>query len=109
MKSRKKHDATALIAALGKHRPPLALTLEGRVRLIDEIRQALLEGRLPSREAALFVGGALGAWLVNGGDLARDWLEVVKPKSHRTASKIWRDLQAAALHQDEGQENEMLE
>jgi hypothetical protein len=88
---------------LGGDRTPAALTREGRVRLLGEAFEALLDGRTPSREAALFLGGAGMAWLQTGGDLARDYLKVVKPKSHRTPTAIWREVQASAHHPDEGE------
>jgi len=80
----------ALVVALGDR--------ARRVRLIDKVGQALLRGEMPERGAALFVGGALLSWLENGGDLARDYLKVIKPKSHRTPSVIWQEIRA---HQDE--------
>lgn len=90
-------DPTALSKALGIGAPPASLTREGRVRLIGEVTQALLKGELPSRQARLWVGGALLEWLQRGGNLERDYFEVTKPKSHHTPSAIWR-----ALHPDEG-------
>lgn len=102
MSGRPQFDVTELVRAMGSGNTPAALTREGRVRLLGETYQALLNGELPSREAALYVGGALTAWLANGGDLARDYLKVVKPKSKRTAAKIWREMQTAH-HPDEGQ------
>lgn len=103
MTSRQQFDVTELARAMGGDRTPAALTREGRVKLLAEAFQALLDGRPPSREAALFLGGAGMAWLTNGGDLARDFLRVVAPQSKRTAAKIWREMQNAVHHPDEGQ------
>lgn len=100
-----KLDHTALTQALGADRVPKALSREGRVLLLGEAFAALLENRLPSREAALFLGGAGKAWLTNGGDLSRDHLKVIKPKSKRTAAAIWRELNEAR-HPDDGQVEE---
>ena len=98
-------DATALTQALGG-RAPLTSTRAGRVQLLGEVFQALLDGRLPSHEAALFVGGAGMAWLSRGGNLERDYLQVTKPKSHNTPARIWEQFQAeATAHHDEGQES----
>jgi hypothetical protein len=93
-------DAAALQQALGG-RAPAALTREGRIALIGEVGKALLDGRSPSREACMFVGGALLGWLEQGGDLARDFLKVVKAKSHNTPARIWA---AQVPHPDEGAE-----
>jgi hypothetical protein len=92
-------DDSALTATFGTH-PPATFDRAGRVRLIGEAAQALLAGRVPSLEASMFLGGALAAWLETGGDLARDYLRVVKAKSHHTPAYIWNQLQA---HQDERQ------
>jgi hypothetical protein len=73
-------------------RPPRRFDREGRVALLGEAAQALLDGRMPDDEARLFLAGALTAWLQRGGSLERDFLRVVKAKSHRTPSAIWRDL-----------------
>ena len=83
-------DDAALVSVLGDR--------ARHVRQIGEVAKALLDGRLPSRSAALFVGGALLSWLENGGDLCREYLNVVKPKSHRTPAAIWQEIN---LHQDE--------
>ncbi|MBY0427873.1 MAG: hypothetical protein K2Q32_01485 [Alphaproteobacteria bacterium] len=88
-----------LTNALGGQCLPATLTREGRVRLLGKAFKDLLEGRIPSSDAALFLGGAGMAWLEQGGSFERDYLKVVKPKSHRTPTVIWREVQA---HQDEG-------
>jgi hypothetical protein len=87
----------ALVAALGPRRPA-GLTREGRVRLIGEAAQALLDGRAPGKAAALFLGGALAGWLREGGNLERDFFKVIRPKSHDTVQRVWARIEA---HQDE--------
>jgi hypothetical protein len=60
----------------------------GRVELIAEAAQVLLAS---GTEAGLFTGGALLAWLENGGDLERDYLQVTaKAGSHHTPTVIWQ-------------------
>lgn len=67
------------------------LTREDRVRLLAEVFEALLEGREPSRAAALFVGGAGLDWLREGGDLLRDHWRVKAPAgSHHTPPYLWQ-------------------
>ncbi len=92
MSSRQNFDVTELARAMGSGHTPAALTREGRVKLLAEAFQALLDGRPPSREAALFLGGAGMEWLQNGGSLEREYLDVIKPKSHRTPAVIWREM-----------------
>ena len=58
------------------------------MRLLAELADDLLAGRMPSREAALFVAGALSAWLRDGrrcGDLERAYLRVT-PREHSTVT-----------------------
>jgi hypothetical protein len=62
---------------------------------LGEAFTALLEGRLPSRAAALFLGGAGMAWLEQGGKLERDFLKVLQPQSHNTVARVWARLRAA--------------
>ena len=83
----------------------LGVEREDRVRLIGECAKSLIEGKLPPTPARLFVAGALLSWLEGGGDLAKDYLRVVKAKSRRTASAIWRELHHSdeADHGDERQ------
>jgi hypothetical protein len=78
----------------GRTRLPAAHDRVERVRLSGEVAQALLEGRVPSRQAALFVGGALLGYLESDTkrpDLARDFLRI-KPErgSNWTPQAIWR-------------------
>lgn len=72
-------------------RLPAAWNREHRVRLLGEVFLALVEGRQPSREAALFVGGGGLSWLSEGGDLLREYWQVSAPRSsHHTPSHVWR-------------------
>lgn len=53
---------------------------------MKEVAEALLEG---NSEGSLFVGSALLAWLENGGDLVRDYLQIAAPRgSHRTVQSL---------------------
>lgn len=72
---------------------PERMTREGRVRLLAECFSALLDNRMPSREAALFVAGGGLQWLEQGGDLVRDYWKVsARAGSHHTPSHLWRAL-----------------
>ena len=77
----------------GRSRLPPAFDRADRVRLLAEVAEALLAGRLPSRASALFVGGALLAWLAQGGRtgaLERDFFKVAAPRrSTLTAARLW--------------------
>lgn len=68
---------------------------ERRVALIGRAAQALLAGEMPDVEARLFLGGALTGWLEGGGSLERDYLRVVKPKSHVTPRAIWKRMRGS--------------
>jgi hypothetical protein len=78
----------------GRSALPADLSRADRVALLAEVAQALLDAREPPRSAALFVGGAIAAWLAQGGrvgDLERFYLQVAAPRSSRhTASELWR-------------------
>lgn len=100
MSRRPRFDDSALVAVLGR-RAPASFDRTGRVRLLGEFAEAALSGLEPSRESVLFVAGAIRAWLTRGGSLERDFLQVVKPKSHETPAAIWQQIQA---HQDERQD-----
>lgn len=76
-----------------------------RVKLLGEAFQALLDGKLPSREAALFLGGAGMAWLEQGGRLEA-YLNIIKARSHRTPAAIWQQMVA---QQEERREEANLE
>lgn len=75
----------------GRSRLPADYSIEGRVALLGQAFEALMHGHLPAPEAAMFLGAAGMAWLREGGSLERDYFGVVTPKSHRTASAIWRE------------------
>ncbi len=78
----------------GRSRLPASFNRRDRVRLILEVRDALLEGRLPDRAAALFVGGALSGWLAEGGSLEKDFLKTSTTRGcKRTASVLARELE----------------
>lgn len=82
----------------GRSRLPDGFTREDRVRLLGEVARDLLAGRTPPLPARLFVGGAINAWLANGGGLEHDYLKVnARRGSHRTPATIW------ACHRDEGE------
>jgi hypothetical protein len=76
---------------LGGVKAPRAATREDRVRLLGEFAASVLAGREPDRTAAVFVAGAVHAWLDRGGNLERDYLRVHERGSHRTPSAIWRE------------------
>jgi hypothetical protein len=95
-----KFDDSALTAVMGRSAPAM-LDRAGRIRLIGEAAQSLRDEKMPSREAALFLGGALLAWLENGGDLERQYLQVTKRASHHTPAVIWRGLIADERHDPE--------
>jgi len=64
-----------------RSRLPVGFDRADRVRLIAEAAEALLEGRMPDPAARLFLGGALRAWLTDGGrvgDLERRYLKVTQ-------------------------------
>ena len=61
-------------------RSPASLERQERVALLLAAADALLRGDAPDRAAALFLGGALRAWLTEGGNLERDFLHVKAPR-----------------------------
>jgi hypothetical protein len=80
-------------------RLPITFDRVGLVRLFREFVDAMLEGRMPSPEARLFVASACDAYLQRGGNLTRDHLRISGPRgSHHTPAAL-----AAALHRDERQ------
>lgn len=100
----------------GRARLPDGFTREDRVRLLRTAAAALLAGQAPPRDAALYIGGALDAWLRAGartGSLERDHLRTTAPRgSHRTAAALAREEQhqadegvPAAAERDFGQED----
>ena len=78
----------------GRTKKPATFGREGRVRLLGEAALDLLEGRMPSTEARMFLGGALHSWLQEGGalgSLERDYFRVTGPRrSTLTPSRLWQ-------------------
>ena len=89
-----KHDAS-WHAPISAQRAPRALSRAGRCKLLAEAAQALLAGKLPSRESQMFLGGAISAWLAQGGKLER-YLQVNLRGSHRTPHRLIDDEGADA-------------
>ncbi|MEP7297780.1 MAG: hypothetical protein ABI702_16470 [Burkholderiales bacterium] len=74
----------------GRSKLPAQLDRRERVALIQECAACLLRGEMPPTHCALFVAGALGAWLASEsahvGDLERHYLQTGQVSgSHRTA------------------------
>ena len=79
-----------LAAALG-YRAPRSTTREGRVSLLAECADALMRGELPSREAALWLGGGLSAWLETGSGSLDRHLRIAAPRgSHHKPQVLAR-------------------
>lgn len=95
--------ADELARAMGGGELPATATREGRVQLLAEAADALVAGRTPSRESALFLAAGVLSWLEHGGDLARDFWRVTRPKSHHTPQFFYRQLMARRVHRDERQ------
>jgi len=89
----------------GRSRLPGDFTREGRVRLLGEAARSLLEGRLPSVEARLYLAGALLAWLEQGGRLGaleRDYLRVTqRERSRLTPQRVY--ARCASTATDDGE------
>jgi len=90
-------DPRELQAILAGSQAPRALDRAGRVALLAEAATALLDGRVPRAEAAVFLGSALHNWLARGGSLERQYLRVHQRGSHLTPQRL------AALIDDERQ------
>lgn len=72
---------------------PLALTREGRLRLLHEAAEALVAGTRPRREVELYVGSVLRAWLACGRSPFDRHARVSAPRgSHRTARVVLGEL-----------------
>jgi SLT domain-containing protein len=76
-----------------------------RLRWIAEAAEALIDGRPPSRPAALFLASALRGWLADGrargGDLEKRFLRVAAPpRSTVTPSRLWQREVSGAREQD---------
>lgn len=81
-----------LLDPFNRTRLPQGFDRAGRVALLAEVFEALVEGRQPSREAALFVGGGGLSWLQAGGDLLGDFWKVKAPAgSHHTPARLWQE------------------
>jgi hypothetical protein len=89
----------------GRSRLPADFSREGRVRLIAEAAAALLDGRLPDAPARLFLGGALQAWLREGGRcgaLERDYLRVTqRERSRLTPQRLFARCARTATDADD--------
>lgn len=89
------------MSLLGQPLGPRALSREGRVELLLELADALLRGDHASREAELFAGTAIRAWLKGGGSLTGRYLDVDGiPGSHRTAAWVARNLSSSRGQHD---------
>ena len=86
-----------LRAALG---PPADHSREGRIALLAEVFQALVDGRMPSRAAAKFVGACGMAWLQQGGSLEKRWRVQAQAGSHWTPAKLFREMAALTTARD---------
>ena len=89
------------IDLLSQSAPPTA-TRAGRVALLKLAAEALRNGTAVPPAAAQFLGSALRAWLSEGGNLERDYLEVAAiPGSHMTVAALAAKLAAAAMIGDD--------
>lgn len=88
----REHDQSApregdrVLDLFGRSALPADLSRSDRVKLVAEAADALLRGELPSAAARMFVGGALSAWLRDGGrvgSLERDFLRVTQGERSR--------------------------
>lgn len=75
-------------------RAPRSLSREGRILLLAEAAAALMRSEAPGREAAMFVGSCLTAWLKTGGAFEKHARVGAKPGSHRTAKAVFHSLMA---------------
>jgi hypothetical protein len=95
----------------GRSALPPDFSREHRIQLIGEAAQALLQGRLPSPAARLFIGGALDAWLQQGGRLGaleRDFLKVSAPaRSTLTPARVHARICSARRATGDGEEATM--
>ena len=78
------NDPFGRLAAL----PASTFDREHRVKLLKEVSEALLECRLPSKQARVFVGSAIQAYLREGGRLDRDFLQVHAPRGSHLKPEI---------------------
>lgn len=95
MSGRDPFDDGALVDVWGG-RAPADLDREGRIALLAEVFDALMDGRMPSRRAALFVGGGGMQWLRDGGSLERTYWRVSAPAgSHHTPAYVWQRISSS--------------
>lgn len=98
-------DPGPLHDPFGRSALPSGFTREDRVQLIAECAEALLHGRLPSGPARLFVGGALQAWLREGGrvgDLERSYFRVTqRERSRLTPQRLFARCASTATREDD--------
>ena len=78
-----------------------SLDRAGRVRFLREAAEALLDGKVPEREAAIFLGGAIAAWLELGGSLEHDFLKVTNKGDHAMTFRFELGDEAELLHSEE--------
>jgi hypothetical protein len=97
----------------GRSRLPGDFTREGRVGLIAECATALLDGRMPSREAAMFLAGGVLSWLQCGGRigaLERDYWRVAAPeRSTATPARVYARSVSARRATDDEDTGSMVE
>jgi hypothetical protein len=75
----------------GRARVPRTTTRAGRVALLQELADALLEGRLPSAEARCWFGATVQGWLEGPGGELDDALGIRAPRgSHHTPQALAR-------------------
>lgn len=94
-------DRDRAFELLAGARAPAGLTREDRVRMLAEVSRAMLDGKTPSRAAALFVGGAIRAWLERGGDL-ENYLRIRRRGSHVTPQRLLARLIGDDAEREEG-------
>jgi hypothetical protein len=99
-------DQAELQRLLGGSSLPEGFSREDRVRLIGDAAKALLDGRMPSREAALFLGAGLWSWLHESGNpsaLVRDYWRIGAPNgSHHTPRLLWASFKGAQGESEDG-------
>lgn len=70
---------------------------EHRIELLVDAFDCLLNGRLPSPEASLFLGSAGHGWLTNGGRFERDHLRVTQPSgSHLRVEVVAQKIRSSS-------------
>jgi hypothetical protein len=77
-----------MLDPFGRIALPVAFDRRERVRLLRSAAAALLAGELPDRAAALFLAGAISAWLSQGGNLEKDFLKVRAPRGSHFTPKV---------------------